>query len=123
MTKTIVAEILEISEGELKLLSKRIKPLVRRDGGLRYIQQVDLRKVSFLWDPQIRGKAKGLELVKEIETLHTYGAPVYFKPSIAEVIAQIPKEDLATIDAFETTHPFGVQGGHHVATTKLYRKK
>lgn len=66
----------------------------------------------------------------EIRTLHTYGSPCFFKPSVAEVLAQIPDDMLEGVVAFETRGPSDVadmnresealNAGFHVARTRLY---
>ena len=121
-------KIPEISNKRLEELCKRIKPVVdnsRRhdDPELWYIRKVDPRHVAFTWSPKPTKKAEGLKKYKEIMTLHSYGAPVYFKPSIAEVLAQIPKNDLDKIVAFETKHlGFSKDNEYHAARTILYTK-
>lgn len=57
------------------------------------IATVDPRKSSFIWDtdgrvgePLVHRQTTG---VIDIPTFHTFGAPVLFKPSIAEVMASI----------------------------------
>lgn len=79
-------------------------------------------------------KAKKFHVMKTIRTLHRYAAPVFFKPSIFEVFAQLPewKHDLDLISAFRTEpsdKPLdswtdieheAYQAGFHVAYTTLY---
>lgn len=60
----------------------------------------------------------------EIRTLHTYRAPCSFKPSLAEVLAQIPAAFLDQVVAFETlTRDVDMDQAVHVTTTKLYGTK
>lgn len=122
-----ISERLEISDERLEELAKRIKPVVRCDGELYYIKDVDLRDVAFTWSPKLKRKAKGLEELARIRTYHTYSAPVFFKPSVAEVLAQIPKTKLSQTSAFEipvhiTDPDPEPYGEYHKARTILYRK-
>lgn len=115
----------EISDAKLEELYKRIKPVVKRKGKLYYIKDEDPRKVAFTWDPKLKNKAKKLEKLCNITTYHTYGYYGFFKPSIAEVIAQIPKYYLDKTVAFETLTDLTVEnivGDYHVTTTTLYTK-
>jgi len=106
-----MAELPKISDGRLEELMKEIKPVVRHsrritsrddklvrdgEGDLYFIEDVDPRGVAFTWDPKPARMAEEVNpnSYKSIETIHSYGAPVFFKPSIAEVLAQIPEEDI-----------------------------
>ena len=123
----------EISDERLAELVERIKPTCRFNGELRHIEPVDPRRVAYTWDPKPAEVAEGLELLADVRTYHSYGAPNMFKPSIAEVLAQIPEEHLSQVVAFEIVKsPHDVHdlnkerealnAGYHVATTRLYRK-
>lgn len=90
-------------------------------GDLYYIQDVDLRTVAFTWDPKPMTKAVGLMELDQIITKHTYGFHGFFKPSIAEVLSQIPNEYLNDAVAFET-HYKGMSGSYHSGLTTLYRR-
>lgn len=126
-------EIPEITEERLKELAKRIRPVVRnRNNALAYIKPCDLRKVAFTWDPKITRKADNLVKHATIKTLHTWAYYGMFKPSIAEVLAQIPEDLIEDTVAFETIGPQdandlnnqrdAVNEGFHIATTRLYSK-
>jgi hypothetical protein len=122
----------KISDTKLKKLAKRIRPVVRFAEGakgkfpdprgvLYYIKPVHLRTGAFTWAPKPGRKAGKLRLVDTIQTYHEYGAPSLFKPSVAEVLAQIPEKHLKNIVAFETGGAeFSSSGEHHVAPTQLY---
>ena len=68
--------------------------------------------------------------VARIRTLHTYAYYGFFKPSIAEVLAQIPSHLVDSVIAFETKGPgdaddlnddrSALNAGFHAATTILY---
>jgi len=121
----------KISDERLNELAKKIKPVVRIKGQPRYIQPVDLRGVAYTWDPKPAGHAKGLAELCVITTYHSYGAPMFFKPSVAEVIAAIPEEHLDKVIAFEiisspntaddlNAEHEALNAGYHVAKTRLY---
>jgi hypothetical protein len=138
MTKTWVPEV---PEERIRELAKRIRPVFNFGpgvfrGGLRYIEPVDLFGIAYTWDPEPAGKASGLVLLRDIRTYHSYGYYGLFKPNIAEVIAQVPEEDLEEAVAFEIIeHPElasdlskdeeskeALDAGYHVAKTRLYKR-
>ena len=103
------------------------------EGGKYFIKPVNVRDVAFTWNPKRDKKAKGLRFLRDIRTYHTYAYYGFFKPSIAEVIAQIPQELLDQVVAFEIIkHPEtaadlheeqkALDAGYHVATTRLYSR-
>lgn len=123
----------KIKDDVLEKLFKKIKPIVRKGGEAYYIEKVDLRGASYLWSPKTTRKAPKLEPITDIRTYHTYGYYGFFKPSIAEVIAQIPKEYLSQVTTFEIisspedANDLGreqeaLNAGYHVAITRLYKK-
>lgn len=141
------SRIPEISDEELRELHARIKPVVRfnivtskngeikptevyEEGLLFYIKDVDPRDVAFTWEPEPVKKADGLERLDDIVTYHTFGAPILFKPSIAEVLAQIPEKYKEKAVAFEVRTndmgPWNVisneEGSYHVTVTRLYQE-
>ena len=135
-----MSELPKISDGRLEELMGEIKPVVRYsrrvtsrkdklvqddEGDLYFIQDVDPRGVAFTWAPKPARIADEVNPnpYKSIETIHSYGAPVFFKPSIAEVLAQIPEDDIGRCVAFET-NPLGFTEGssYHLAQTRLYEK-
>ncbi len=115
-----------ISDDRLKELAKRIRPLMRRNGELRYVSVPrDLRNTSFLWNarPKLWGRTSDLGYFASISTYHTFGYQGFFKPSVAEVLAQIPEDYLAQTVAFEVLGPWRVTAdGYHVAVTRLYER-
>jgi len=132
-----IRALLEISNEDLAHWAERIRPVIRwGPGGKRHPRGTphwvanlgDHRKTSYTWVENSRGEAAGdLELIKTIQTFHTWGAPALFKPSVAEVIAQIPVEMRDSVDAFEVISeglgpPAVLQEGFHVTNTALYRQ-
>ena len=135
-----MSELPKISDGRLEELMKEIKPVVRYsrritsredklvqddEGDLYFIKDVDPRDVAFTWDPEPARMAEEVNpnSYKSIKTIHSYGAPVFFKPSIAEVLAQIPEDDIRRCVAFETNYLGFTEGSScHLAQTRLYEK-
>jgi hypothetical protein len=131
-------EIPEISDEELNERYETIKPVLRfaevtfggrtthethNDGDLYYIQDVDPRRTAFNLDPKPTEKAHGLTELDRVKTYHTSGG-FFHKPSVAEVLAQIPVCCIEDVVAFETVDPYVDRTmDYSVATTILYRNK
>lgn len=95
----------DISDTEIKEMLNTMNPVVFLDGdneaathgaGLYVVDvlDVDFRKVAYTWDPTILRQARlayGNGWDAEIMTFHKFGAPSYFKPSLAETLACIRK--------------------------------
>jgi hypothetical protein len=120
-----------IPREQISALAERIKPVVRDERNvLSYIKHVDLFSASFLWKPEPLEAAADLTEIGRITTYHTFGYPALFKPSVAEVLAQIPEAYLGAAVAFEIIGPndaddlnienAALTAGYHVATTVLY---
>lgn len=122
----------DVPEHRIHELARRIKPVVEfQRKGKCYIKPVDLFKIAYTWDPKPAGKAKGLRKLRDITTYHTYSYYGFFKPSIAEVLAQIPEEHVNEVVAFEIVgspesaddlnrEREAIDAGYHVAVTTLY---
>ena len=133
-----ISEKLKISDERLEQLCAKIKPVVRyatvsyggkstcerhSEGDLYYIEDVNPRNVAFTWDPKPKDEAIGLKELSQIKTFHTYGYQGFFKPSIAEVLAQIPDSLLERTVAFETvSESVEFEGQYHLALTRLYSR-
>ncbi len=123
-------EIPKKSDEELQTLVAKYQPLVRREGALRQVVLCNLRNESFIWDPICTEKAPSLTEVCRVPTLHTYGHPSLFKPSIADVLCQVP--DGLEANFFEIVGPddtgdlnterAALNRGFHVATTIFYKE-
>lgn len=93
--------------------------------GLYYIRPVDLFNTAFTWDPKPTKRAEP-ELVRLDDIItHHYFAGAFFKPTQAEVLGQIPSEQLEKVVAFETIPLTGLvmdiySHGCIVAHTRLY---
>ena len=64
---------------------------------------------------------------RDFECIHKYGYCGLFKPSIAEVLAQISEEDLEMADAFEiirlqdwAKNKIVFDQGYHISVVRLY---
>jgi hypothetical protein len=127
----MTSKIPEMPDDELARWVAEIRPLVHTDRGLRLIKPVDPVKIAFTWDPKISGKPpRDLAVLTKIRTLHAYGHPSLFKPSIGEVLRQIPTALLPIVKFFSLDGPDDVHDlnlerealndGYHVAVTTLY---
>jgi hypothetical protein len=87
-----------------------------------------------MWSPKPTRRATRLARLTDITTYHTWGYYGFFKPSIAEIIAQIPESLLSDVIAFEIVdYPKDaddlnrqwdiVNEGYHQAITRLYARK
>lgn len=124
----------EVPKDQIVLLAERIKPVYDFGHKKRYIKPVDLFNVSYIWEPISAKRAVGIKPLCDIRTYHGYGHYGMFKPSIAEVLAQIPDEHLSKVVAFEIVNcpkdaddlnkeQEALNAGYHVATTRLYIKE
>ena len=127
-------EIPAISDELIEKLSQTMKPVVEVDDHLFYIEPVDPRRTAFTWSPTVTNHADDLEFVAVIPTLHKCGSGVFFKPSIAEVLAQIPAGYIDQIVAFRTTiteeqvpdwtdaERQAFNWSYHLGSTTLYKR-
>ena len=90
----------EISDERLHELLRRFTPLVLVDGKLHRIEQVDPRTIAFAWDPVLLDEVVVTTEVSRIRTNHYCAYYGFFKPSIAEVLAQIPPQVEEKANAF-----------------------
>jgi hypothetical protein len=122
-----------ITNERLNELAARIKPVIEFDGVKHHIEKCDLRGESYVWSPVQAEAALALVEIVDIRTYHTFGYKGFFKPSIAEVIAQIPEDLIDQVTEFEivagpTTvddlneESVALNKGFHVATTRLYAR-
>ena len=80
----------KFNEAALIKLAREIKPVVKnKKGKLHFIEPVDISEVSFMYDPRYSEPAKGLKEIGRVTTEHTTGG-FFFKPSVKEVLTQIP---------------------------------
>lgn len=124
------AEVPHISNKKLKRMRTIVKPIVRDENGhLHRIKPCHPKNVAFTWEPKLQDEVAVKEIGR-IKTHHYCAYYGFFKPSIAEVLAQIPKEMLPLVRFFEVlsdtdsgtqdqVHCFR-SGNGHLATTILY---
>ncbi len=130
---TDVPKIPEINKDYVREHATRIKPLLEQNQEVYHCKvKCDYFSESYPWVAKPTGPAN-LKEIARIWTLHGYGYHGFFKPSIAEVIVQIPKELLLktdfylvrgpdTVDDLNATSSYVFQKGVHVAQTILYQK-
>jgi hypothetical protein len=129
-----------LTDKELLELAKRIRPVVDFHGMLFYLRiDLDVKKLrgtSFLWNAaeNMGDTPIGIEELTLMVGKFT-GATALFKPSIAEVLSQIPKNLLPEVVAFEIPDQLltansgcesmfnGKWVSYHVATVRLYKKR
>ncbi len=94
----------EISDAALSERMKQVHALRRdREDNLRLVPAHDPRTEAFSMVEGHSDGVRGLREVARITTYHSTGYAMFFKPSIAEVLAQIPPQLFGTgICAFET---------------------
>lgn len=129
----------EISNEELLARYSHIKPIVSASGGkyfLREFTEEELRNVAYDWErgknitEQVNMDDYYFHESRDFECIHKYGHYVFFKPSIAEVLAQIPERDVPYVDAFEIILQFNSEhnkvvfdNGYHMSKVRLYTRK
>lgn len=112
----------EISLENLLALARRIKPVCRFDGthfnaffrgepeteGLFFIKPLPIDDRSFYFGPEKTLKAEGLRYLCSADTYHGYFCPTIVKPTVKEVLCQLPEEVCRRLDevvAFEVVLP------------------
>ena len=100
-----------ITLAEVQDVLKRARPLTKdKRGVLHDISNVQnspdgIFNSAFMWGARPGRPARGLKEIARITTRHTFGAPAFFKPSLAEVVAQIPDLYRNRVAAFYVTTP------------------
>lgn len=121
------------AEEKVKEWSGKMKPLLLRDGKLMRCKcDCDDWKESFSWAAKATKEVTDVEEVGRVWTLHTWAYYGFFKPTIAEVLSQVPEELLEEADFFLLRGPDHaadlnatwkyVNDGYHVAQCILYKK-
>lgn len=104
----------KLEKNQLLKLYKKIKPIVTCDGYKYFLDNLsldDLTSLSFLsltrtnqkriFENCERVNISNLEEVKSFICLHKYGFSLSFRPSVNEVLSQIPSEYIDEVQAFE----------------------
>ncbi len=138
-------KIPKISSEELANRYAKVKPMVRIDGKLHWMREYTFRELSnrsfhFASNEDAREAIDEDALIPmpdfDFMCLHTYGYPGFFKPSVAEVLAQLSDHDVLRACAFEIiSFPcdaadfnktyftrMALNKGFHVSTVRLYRR-
>lgn len=97
----VVLTIPPLSEVEIRKRAERIKPVVEKLGKLHYIKAVDLFKIAYTWNAKETEIAEGLVELRRIRSHHGCGHYALFKPSISEVLRQVPDDILDKAVAFQ----------------------
>ena len=130
-------EIPKISDEELKNRYSRIKPLVEIDEvtyDLRPFTFSELSGITYTWnkdkDKRNIVHKENLEKIEDFICLHTYGYYGLFKPSIEEILAQLPEKSLKEADYFEIIEKpetredvFRYTSEYHVSLVRTYKLK
>ena len=130
-----------ISDNALKARYKKIKPIVKVNGKtytMREFTFKELSNQSYIWNKSIDKrdpiKKDSLKVVEDFVCLHEYGYYGLFKPSINEVLSQLPKKSIEEAEFFEIiespkTRPdvfkysAVVNGGYHASVVRTYKRK
>lgn len=130
----------KISDQELLRRYENIKPIMEYNGrkyNLREFSLEELKRLAYIYEPEINiTDAADMPLYiarpdLEFECIHKFRYYGIFKPSIAEVLAQIPPDVVDTVDVFEiirmpmnhadlTRNKILLEQGFHVSTVRLY---
>lgn len=99
-------EISQMSDKDIAHLYENIRPIVKRDTYLRKLSERELTHVAYTWLTEAIDYAEKVDFTKlsvleDIKMLHGYGYYGLFKPSVGEVIRQIPKDLLEKVVVFE----------------------
>lgn len=130
-------EIPKMSTEEITRWYATIKPIVNGDTYLRELSAEELTNVAYTWLNETTDYAEKvdfskLSVLEDVKMLHGWGYYGYFKPSVGEVIRQIPKEYLEKVVAFEiiecaiamnSTFKDELNAGFHVSIVRLYQAK
>lgn len=140
MSETIKLNLLD--EQVIEKLYEKIRPIVLFHQDPFFMRQLtphELSAVSYLWLNDINDYAEEVNLadysvLADVKMLHRYGFYGFFKPSVAEVISQIPEELLPETIAFQIIYSPDtcddlnlfkkeVDAHYHVSVVRLYKKK
>lgn len=123
-----VKRIPDVPAARILELNKKLRPYVRRDALYEIVESTDLWGESYHWDPKLRWfKQTGLVQIGHFVSYHTYGYQGFFKPTVAEVLAQFPPELVEKACGYEIWNDLDkihiLPDGHHWATVIVYGKR
>ena len=130
-------EIPQMSNEEIAHWYETIKPIVKHNTYLRELSADELTDTAYTWlnepsDYADKVDFSKLSVLEDRKMLHGWGYYGFFKPSVGEVIRQIPKEYLEKVVAFEiidgaiamkSTFNAELNAGFHVSIVRLYQAK
>lgn len=129
-----------MSDGDIARWYATIKPIVKNGGKSTYLRELlesELKTTAYNWlnEPKDYGDIVDytkLSVLADVKMLHSWSYYGIFKPSVSEVIRQIPKEYLEKVVAFEiingaigmdTIFKAELEEGFHVSIVRLYQAK
>lgn len=146
MEEKIIIPMME--KDEIAKWYKNIRPIVnyksknncnKKQVYLRKLKNNELTDLSYTWLQNEKDYAEQVEYEKlsalaDVKMIHRFGLYGLFKPSVGEVICQIPKELLPKVVAFEIIYnpinnsDFNLfkkefDAGFHVSVVRLYQVK
>lgn len=130
-------EIPEMSNEDITHWYKSIKPIVNHGVYLRKLSSEESTNVAYTWLTKSKDYADPVDyskllVLEDVKMLHEFGMIALFKPSVGEVIRQIPKEHLEKVVTFEiiygaigmtSTFKDESKQGFHVSIVRLYQSK
>lgn len=124
-----------LSDEKLSRLNDRIIPIIEKDGKKytckkKYTLE-QIKGESYIWSKEKFTKevdVSNLKILTHVKMLHGYGYYGFFKPSIAEILSQIPKEYIEDTVAFEIIDTYPMSGdafddGYHTSSVRLYVRR
>jgi len=128
-----------IPEEKLLELYSNIRPIVKIDGKkylLKDFKPEELREHSYIWDADKDKREiveeETLEIIQDFHCLHTWAYYGVFKPTIAEVLAQMPIESREQANFFEivdqprtvddlSRNQVITDAGYHLSIVRTYK--
>ena len=130
-----------LKDDELKKRYAKTKPIIMIDGityDMKEFSFSALSDQSYIWDRDIDKRnivhKEDLEVVEDFICLHGYGYYGLFKPSIHEVLAQLPEKSIKEADYFEIIespvtrddvfkYEDVLNAGYHATVVRTYKKR
>jgi hypothetical protein len=126
-------DLIQIDEETLQERLSRIQPLILNEAGEACTFNVptgeELRNIAYTWSPKnvkpIEGFKEKYRLIGTTMTHHGCAFYGFFKPSIAEVLAQVPKNkpDVAAFYIDSDTLVVAKEGDGHIVKTYWFKKR
>lgn len=101
-------KIPELEKEQIIELYNKIKPIITIDGVSYFLRNFNINELecgSYTWhreeDKRTIIRKDRLLMIRDFLCLHQFDCKYFFKPTIVEVLAQIPEELVDEINAFE----------------------